>query len=398
MIRGRRGRPAGARETPPGPGPAGAALAVARRHAVLLGILAFGALFFAYRYWTDLQRPGAQTAAGWWAYNDQGFYLREATALGNLQGIPEAEFKYGPGYPALAAPFTRIGGGEGWPFRDPFLIPNATIWLLTIAATFLVARRLYGEWAGVAAALGLMLATPLIAYVTLPWNTTAVLGALMAVLLVALARRLRLWHGVVLGLAVALAYSSRYIDAIWVGIAVLAVLGARRALGPRAPALYGAAAGLVLGALPTLLLQQQTFGNPFTTAYSRAGGAGLESFAIDDIPVHAAESFVSAFHFGEGRSGVQPLLVAMFLVVLAPVGFAFALRGARDARRVLVLGFGVASLAATLVYWSYWFTGYYGLQFGSLHFFKPWFPLWTIAAVVAVVEGVAWLRGRALAP
>jgi hypothetical protein len=103
---------------------------------------------------------------------------------------------------------------------------------------------------------------------------------------------------------------------------------------------------------------------------------------------------VSAFHFGDSRSGVSPLLGGMFLLVLAPVGLAFAIRRFRGAQRLLVLGFGGASIFATLVYWSYWFTGSYGLQFGSIHFFKPWFPLWTIAALVGVVEGVKWLRAR----
>jgi hypothetical protein len=61
---------------------------------------------------------------------------------------------------------------------------------------------------------------------------------------------------------------------------------------------------------------------------------------------------------------------------------------ARPARRILAVGFGVASLAATIFYLSYWFTGSFGLGFGAIHYFKMWFPLWTIAAMVAVVEGV----------
>jgi hypothetical protein len=58
-----------------------------------------------------------------------------------------------------------------------------------------------------------------------------------------------------------------------------------------------------------------------------------------------------------------------------------------------VLAYGLASLLATLFYLAYWFTGSYGLGFGAVHFFKMWFPLWTIAATAAVVAAV-----RALAP
>jgi hypothetical protein len=304
------------------------------------------------------------------------------------------DFKYGPGYPFLAAPFTQAGSGEGWPFRDPFFVPDGAIWLLAVAATFLVARRLYGDWAGVAASVALVLATPLVHYTTVPWNSTAVLAAISVVTLVALSRRPHAGHGALIGLAVALAYSSRYIDAIWVGIAGITVLVARRAVGPRAPAIYGALAGLVLGLLPTLLLHQQTFGSPFTTAYSRQGGVGTTEFDIGDIPQHALESFVSAFHFGDERSGAPPLLAGMWLLPLAPIGLAIAIRRFRGARRVIVLGFAGASILATLVYWSYWFTGSYGLQFGATHFFKPWFPLWTIAGLIGVVEGVRWLQSR----
>lgn len=362
--------------------------ATARREAVLLGVLAFGAVFFVYRWWVDLQRPGLTTDPGWWGFTDQFFYLSEAGFIGRLEAIPPDQFNYGPGYPGLAAPFTRLTAGEGWPARDPFMVPNLALWLLAVAATFLVARRMCGRWAGVAAAFGLMLATPLINYVTLPWNTTAVMGAVAVVMIVALVRRPGLWAGVALGAAVGLAYSARYIDVVWVGIAALAVLAARRAWPPRSAAFWGAAGGFAAVMIPTLALHWQTFGSPFTTSYTEDDVIGTKDFAAGNILRHAGESFISAFHLGTEQSTVQPLLATMFLIVLAPVGAAFALRRFRRSgpATILIIGFAAASTLATLVYWSYWFTGSYGLQFGSLHFFKAWFPLWTVAAVVAVIE------------
>jgi hypothetical protein len=83
----------------------------------------------------------------------------------------------------------------------------------------------------------------------------------------------------------------------------------------------------------------------------------------------------------------------MYIIALAPIGFALAVRASHDGRRLLVLAYGVASLLATLFYLAYWFTGSYGLGFGAVHFFKMWFPLWTIAATATVVAVV-----RALAP
>jgi hypothetical protein len=49
---------------------------------------------------------------------------------------------------------------------------------------------------------------------------------------------------------------------------------------------------------------------------------------------------------------------------------------------------------ATIFYLAYWFTGSFGLGFGAIHYFKMWFPLWTIAAMLAVVEGVRALAAQ----
>jgi hypothetical protein len=371
-----------------------AAARLVRREPLLLALLAFGALFFLYRYSVDLQRPGMLRPEGWWGYIDQSFYLKEARYLADLDAIPWQDFRYGPGYPFLAAPFAGIGD-EGWPFRDPFLPADAAIWLLTLAAVYLVGRRLGGDWVGLAAGLALALATPLVLFVTIPWNTTAVLAAVDAVMLVALVRRPRWWHGAVMGLAVALAFSSRYVDALWVALAALTVLAARRAIGLRSGAMWGAAAALVLGALPTLLLQRAAFGSPFTTPYKSLDNVGLAQFDLGDIPSHAAQVFLSPFFFGAGP-GVEStsLLTLMFGAVLAPVGYGIAIRRSAGARRLLMAGFGLAALLALLFYCAFWFTTAYGLQFGALHFFKPWWPLWTIGAVVAVAEGGRWLLAR----
>jgi hypothetical protein len=375
-----------------------AVLRLARREPLLLALLGFGAVLFVYRYAVDLQRPGQLFPDGYWGFNDQGFYLREARHLSNLETIPAPDFAYGPGYPFLAAPFAAIGA-QGWPFRDPFLPADAAIWLLTLATIFLVGRRLSGDWVGLAAGLGLALATPLLTFMTIPWNTTAVVAAVDAVLLVSLARRLRWWHGAWLGVAVAFAYSSRYTDAIWVAIAAITVLVARRAIRLRSVALWSTAAGAVVGVLPTLLLQRAAFGSLFTTPYQYLGNVGWAQFDIGNIPSHAEQVFLSPWFFGSGPGADSPALLAlMFAVVLTPVGYAIVLVRSRGARRVLVLGLGLASLLGTLFYCAFYFTTAYGLQFGALHFFKAWWPLWTLSAVAAVSEVGRWLLQKRTAP
>ena len=371
--------------------------AIVHRERILAGLLAFAAVFFAYRWAVDLQRPGAQTPEGWRSFTDQGFYLHEATYLGNLKTIPPDQFVYGPGYPALAAPFAGIGP-HGWPFGDPFLPANWLMFVFTIGVTYLVGRRLGGELVGVGSALALALATPLVGFVTLPWNTTASLAALMVVLLVALAPELRWWHGAALGVAIALAYSARYVDVLWVGMATLTVFAARAASWRKSPqALLGFVGGALAGLAPTLWLHWATFGDPFAVSYRRLGNPVTSTdFDLDNVGPHVLQAFVSPFFFDENghRSPAQPLLSSMFLLVLAPLGLWLVVRRPGRARRILTVGFAVTSLAATIFYLSYWFTGSFGLGFGAVHFFKMWFPLWTIAAVVALVEGVRALAGR----
>ncbi|MGC9220224.1 MAG: hypothetical protein ACP5H2_02575 [Solirubrobacteraceae bacterium] len=369
-------------------------LALLRREPVLLGILGFAVIFFAYHWAVDLDRPGTLYPNGWRGYNDQGFYLREALDLIHLGYIPSGDFAYGPGYPLLAVPFAAIGP-HGWPFQDPFAFADLASWLLTIGVTYLVGRRLGGEIHGVVSAGALMLATPLIGLVTLPWNTTAVLAAGMIVLAVALSRRLRWWHGGLLGLAVGLAYSARYVDALWVGVELLTVLYARRALSRKQwPVLVAVMGGAFVLLLPTLWLQWKAFGRPFTTTYGHLNSVNGSSFALHNIGLHALDTFVSPFFFPEHgqRSTATPLLSSMFLIVLVPIGYWLELRRSPRPRRTLALGFGLASLAATLFYLSYWYTGPYGLGFGAIRFFEMWLPLWVLAAVTAVIEGIAWLR------
>jgi hypothetical protein len=81
----------------------------------------------------------------------------------------------------------------------------------------------------------------------------------------------------------------------------------------------------------------------------------------------------------------------MFLIVLAPFGYLLLLKTSTGARRTLVVGYGFASLTATLFYLAYFFTGSNGLTYGAQHFFKMWWPLWTIAAVGGVMAGMTRL-------
>jgi 4-hydroxybenzoate polyprenyltransferase len=60
------------------------------------------------------------------------------------------------------------------------------------------------------------------------------------------------------------------------------------------------------------------------------------------------------------------------------------LRSTSQRQRIIVGAFALASLCATLFYLAYYFSGSYGMHFGSLHYYKMWWPLWTIAAAVGI--------------
>ena len=161
------------------------------------------------------------------------------------------------------------------------------------------------------------------------------------------------------------------------------------ALFVRAPALLAAAASCYVALLPIFYLHWEASGprSPRRTESSAESRHRRGEFELGNVVPHALSVFVSPFYFDENgfRSlTAQPLLDVMFLAVLAPVGFVLMLSTVSGARRTLALGYGIACLAATTFYLAYYFTGSVGVHNGALHYFKPWWPLWTIAALFAV--------------
>ena len=168
------------------------------------------------------------------------------------------------------------------------------------------------------------------------------------------------------------------------------------ALFVRAPALLAAAACYV-ALLPIFYPLGGRSGPRSPRRTELSGIPSPARSSSGNVVPHALSVFVSPFYFDENgfRSlTAQPLLDVMFLAVLAPVGFVLMLSTVSGARRTLALGYGIACLAATTFYLAYYFTGSVGVHNGALHYFKPWWPLWTIAALFAVYRvGRARLMG-----
>jgi hypothetical protein len=186
---------------------------------------------------------------------------------------------------------------------------------------------------------------------------------------------------------------------LWIGLAALTVLYARGALTWRSPPLLAAAVSGYIALLPILYLHWDAFGTPFTASYRELSGTPVTGaeFDVGNIVPHALSVFVSPFYFDElGFRSItaQPLLDVMFLALLAPLGFVLVLKATLGASRTLALGYGVACIAATTFYLAYYFTGSVGVHNGALHYFKLWWPLWSIAAVFAVYRMVLVLGFR----
>ncbi len=343
-------------------------------------LLILSAEFYAYRYLIEPTRPGVASARGWFNYFDQGAYLVMAHDLSHFS-LPTHDFLYGLGYPIVAVPFLWLGLNS-----DPWMIFDGMAFVFAAATSFVVAGRLFGRVAAGIAGFGLVFATPLVVYCLTPWNSTVSLVALPGLLLLATSPHPARWHPYAIGALVAWGFSARYADVLWLGaIGVVAALHSRSSPANWRPLIVAGATAFVV-AIPVFTAHWQAFGSPLTTPYSLHKGVGaaagvndeqLGAYNLRKIPRSAIGMFFSPLAFGEGQPG-SPLLADMFWTILALPGALFALQ--RGRHRLLVTVVLASWLVATLFYLSFRATGAGAIKFGTLHYFKMWWPVATIFA------------------
>jgi hypothetical protein len=345
----------------------------------ILGALAVA--LFTYIYVIDPGRPGEFTPVGWFGFADQGQYLQMTRELSEW-GLGEDSFRYGLGYPILAVPFLWIGLDY-----DPFAIINGIAFVFTIVGTYTVGVRLQGRLLGGIAALGLLFATPLVSFTVQPWNSTVSLIALVLVLLIATSPRIGLLPAVGLGVAVGMAFAARYVDVVFVGAVALAAVTARRREWHGRDIFIAAGVGLAIIAV-VLVAHQIVLGSAFTTPYeshvrgeTTGSDQDLSAYRLSAIPESTFGMFVSPFLLGQ-RYGGEPMLQGAFWFLLAIPGVFVAWRRLVTQRAVLVTSV-VASVISVLLYASFQGAGAGSVQFGSLHYFKMWWPLWALLAGLA---------------
>jgi hypothetical protein len=362
------------------------------------GTLSYGLLFvaavllYAFTIAVAPDRPGAATALGYYAGLDPSHYLAEARALAAGHLPSSDEYLYGLGYPVLAAPLARLG------LSDPFPPVNALLFALTVVLAARIGTTLRNLRFGLAVGLVVLFGGQLYQVFTSPWSNIVTMAACLVCLDVACrhsrsGRPLGVRSGLLLGVAVALTFAARYVDAIFP--AAIAMVPLLRARGRRIVALVVAAAVCaVVGAL-VLWSHARVFGSPLDTPYSRHLAAGtadqsFSSYEVSRIPSRLWHTLVVGDRIGT-LSG-QSLLRFCPALALAPVGLVVLLRRYRrdPVGRALLVGV-VVSLVASLFYLS--FRGN-GLILGGLRYYAIWFPLWLLLAVLGAERLLAAVVGR----
>jgi hypothetical protein len=361
---------------------------------LLVVLVVAATAYYAYRYTVETSRPGMAFPKGWFGYFDQSQYLRMAHDLSHFS-LPASHFLYGLGYPLAGVPFVWLGLDY-----DPWMIFDGLAFVFAATASFVVAGRLFGRVAAGIAGFGLAFATPLVVYCVTPWNSTVSLVALAGILLLGTSPRSAWWHPYAIGALVAWGFAARYVDVLWLGaVGVVAALHSRSRPGDWRP-LVAAASTAALLAVPVFVAQWHAFGSPFTTPYSLHAGNARATHVTDDqlgaydlgkVPRSAFGMFISPFLLGKKASG-SPLLADMFWTLAAFAGAAIALFDRRY--RLLVAVVLAGWFGSTVFYLSFRATGAEGIQFGTLHYFKMW---WPVAAILAggTFEWLARLRRTA---
>jgi hypothetical protein len=342
------------------------------------------ALYFLFSYAVNGTRPGPITPLGWYGQSDQGAYLAMAKLLANFESV-RSNFFYGLGYPLTAVPSLWAGFDY-----DPFLPFDTLAFAFAAGATYVLGRRIGGGLVGFLSWFGLVFASPFLGYTLTPWNSTLSLTALMAVLLLATSPTRRNWHPAAMGALAGVGYLARYADIAWyLPIALVAGLTGTPALRHRLRDAGVTIVAAVATAAPNMIASAILLGGIFTTPYAgRRVGSGSEqtfaAYSIERVPKSFLGEFVTPYFFGQGQPGAALLPQMWWLVFVVP-GAYIVLRARSAHRRVLATAI-VASLVSTVFYLSFHGSGAGLVQFGSLHYLKAWWPLWSVISMVGLVR------------
>jgi hypothetical protein len=341
-------------------------------------------------------RPGVWQPLGYQSWADQSSYLTELRYLAHfsLPATPE-EYLRGLGYPLVGVPFYWLG------FRvDPLLPANLIMLGIVVGASFVLAKRLTHSTVISYALVGiLVVASPLVELVIVPWSTTATLTAMAVALLIAtsprgVTNRGAFWLGMMAGWS----FAARYLDVLAVGAVCIWYLVAggragflRRFLAMAIPALTW----LVLAALSQLVVHHSLFSTGYTL--HKGDPQSLGYYSLHRVPRYFWETFVTATG-PLGRSEMNPLFVITPILVLLPLGIWLVLRrGSGWGNRGLHLAVILGSLIQGTIYLAGFFGGADALHYRSPRFWIASYPYWLILSLIAglwIYRAVRRVRDR----
>ena len=365
-----------------------------RRDPVLLVLLLAAACYFFLYYATDPSRPGGIFPTifgrrdstlynlGWYGFYDQGQYLREAHTLASLRFHELYQtYTYGIGYPLVAVPAIWLGFN-----KDPFVFFNFLAFIFAIYAVYKVAYKLISPMAGMLAGFGLLFATPLLHYTDQPWNSTVCLVAMSVVLLTLTVKKVTKWHALLIGFVVGWAFAARYIDVIFLGALGLMSMYRSGSLKTLFKPVIYMAVGCAIFAIPVFFSQYKIFGSPFRTPYVNhlgIGGVdgsdqGLKAYNIKRVPESALAIFVSPRLAGS-HDVDRGILIDFFCALAAIPGLVILIR--KKNHTLFLYTLLAVSIAASLFYLSFRASNSGALKYGTLHYFKMFWPCLVLLAV-----------------
>ena len=106
-----------------------------KNRALLILLFIASSYFFFYQFFINGSAPSGNFQ-GYYLWWDQSRYLLMAKELSKFKLI---NYDYGLGYPILAVPFLSL-----FP-KDPFLLPNFIIWLVSIGLYFKICQKIFND-------------------------------------------------------------------------------------------------------------------------------------------------------------------------------------------------------------------------------------------------------------
>jgi hypothetical protein len=367
--------------------------------AIIAGLI--GVLAAAQARDANALRPHVTTVDGFYGFYDQGSYLAILGRLAEWRLPVGRGYSYGLGYPAVGVVFYKLGF-RGDPFAPVDVLAFGAVVGLTVVlgtrAALLVVRK-YALVVGLAAAALLMFGTPVRSLAATPWNTNIVIPlGLVVLVLITSPREIRAGRAAAIGICLGWIFATRYVDALFFALPVIAALFVRSARDRRNLMLVG---GLALAAVVGVVLytQYHAFGNAFTTPYEHHLRTGLgtdqslSNYRLSWIPGHFWGAFVTGT-VGSVRQHGDPILLRFPLLPIAASGFVVLIGLTRDRVRVVWLTAAIASGIATVFYLSFVAGGAADLKFGNERYWAVWYPLWTVLIVLGVAGLLQYVTNR----